>query len=128
MASLGSLQDNQKNSFKIVDDGGSSEVGQRVYVSGSAVSLDGTTASYSGSATTSPSLVPAVAGNAIKEILLKNESSSIAVLVSLDGGSTYFSIPAERTLSVDPVRGDITQVLVKTLSGTASYSSIIGCV
>lgn len=88
--------------------------------------LGGTLTAYSGTATTSVSNIPSTAGNNIVEAIIKNDDVFTDLLVSFDGGTTYFTIDPRSSLSIDKVRGNITQVKLKTNAGTASYDAILG--
>lgn len=85
----------------------------------------GSTVAYSGTATTTPASVPAVAGNIINQIALKRSPTGSQNLeISMDGGSTYFPITKADQLTWD-VRGEITQVLLRTTASTITWNMLI---
>lgn len=78
----------------------------------------GRTENFSGTATTSPVNVPAVANEKISGYLVVAQDKNLQV--SDDGGTTYFTFDDGDAMAWD-VKGEITQIQVKTSSGTADY-------
>lgn len=87
------------------------------------VDNDGSTVVESGTATTTPANVPSVAGNIISGVGIENYGNA-DLLTSFDGGTTFKTLEKGGFLSWD-VKGNITQLVVKTLSGTADYEIIL---
>lgn len=83
----------------------------------------GSTVVYSGTATTTPANVPSSAGNIISGIGLDN-TGSLAMQVSMDGGTTYKTIGRGEFFSWN-VKGEITQIQVKTPTSTSTYEIVI---
>lgn len=83
----------------------------------------GSTKAYQGTATTTPSAVPAVAGNVISQMGITN-TGSVDIQVSFDGGTTYTNLLKKEFLSWD-VKGEIQQLYVKTLTSTTTYDILI---
>ena len=94
-------------------DGGDQEVQDNV----------GSTVAYSGTATTTPANVPSSADKIISGIGLENTDSN-DMQVSMDGGTTYFTIAKKQFFSWN-VKGNITQIQVKTPTSTATYQVVI---
>lgn len=84
---------------------------------------DGSTVAYSGTATTTVSNIPAIAGNVISGCEIVNRGS-INLEISFDGGATYATLEKKESLSWD-IKGNITQIKVKTLVDTTVYGCII---
>lgn len=82
----------------------------------------GGTVAYSGTATTTFANVPSVAGNSISGCLIVADGGNLQA--SFDGGTTYHDFAEDEALSWD-VKGEITQLRVKTSSGTCDYRIII---
>ncbi|MCP3684544.1 MAG: hypothetical protein GY861_17905 [bacterium] len=83
----------------------------------------GSSEAFSGTATTSVANVPAVADKVISGISIWNKSST-ELQVSFDGGSTFHDHDKKAFMSHN-VKGEPTQIQVKTASGTADYKMII---
>lgn len=89
--------------------------------------VSGTTKQYSGSVGTSPSSVPAIAGDPIKTCIVKNGETigNRRLLFSIDGtGLVFHSLGPNEWLSY-PIRGGITQIQVKANIPTVQYEIII---
>lgn len=83
----------------------------------------GSTKAFQGTATTTPSNVPAVAGNKISQAGVSN-TGSIDLQVSFDGGVTFTTLLKKEFLSWD-IKGEPTQLIVKTPSGSTTYDILI---
>lgn len=80
---------------------------------------DGSTVAYSGTATTTFASVPASPGARISGFMFQVAGENVQI--SADGGTSYFDIPKKGTGAKD-VKGEITQLRIKTSSGTSAYS------
>jgi hypothetical protein len=89
--------------FEIRDNEGSSEV-------------------ESGTATTTPTAYPTTPGNIISGVSLQVGLTDIQI--SFDGGTTYFNVERRGFFSHN-VKGNITQVTLKTLSGTSDFELLL---
>jgi len=82
---------------------------------------------FNGTATTTPISIPPVAGNDIKEILIKNKHTNNLteeLFVSFDAGATFFTLLRQDVLeSVD--NGPLKQVQIKGSSATVDYEIIV---
>lgn len=83
----------------------------------------GSTVVYSGTATTTPANVPAVAGNGISGVGIDNYGNQ-DLLVSFDSGTTFKTLVKGDFYSVN-IKGLPTQLSIKTLTGTADYEIMI---
>jgi hypothetical protein len=86
----------------------------------------GTTTHFNGTATTSPALVPASAGDSIAEVLIRNlltNPTANKLEVSFDG-IEYFTLNRSEHI-VWGVKGNLTQIYVRSTSGTADYQIIM---
>jgi hypothetical protein len=83
----------------------------------------GSSIAYSGTATVTPAGVPGTADKTISGASIWNRSGQNLEL-SFDGGTTYFSLERKSFVS-HAISGEIDQVFVKTLSGTADYEMVI---
>lgn len=83
----------------------------------------GSTKAYQGTATTTPSTVPASPGNVISQAGITNTGST-DIQVSFDGGITYTNLLKKEFLSWD-VKGQITQLYVKTTTSLTTYDILI---
>lgn len=79
----------------------------------------GSTEGFSGTATTSVANIPSIAGNIISGFMFQVTGSNVQI--SADGGTTFFDLPKNATGFKD-VKGEITQLQIKTSSGSAPYS------
>lgn len=84
---------------------------------------EGSTVVYSGTATTTPANVPASAGNIMSGFGLQNTGNE-NMQISMDGGTTYFTVGKKDFFAWD-VKGNITQVQVKTPASTTTYEIVI---
>lgn len=87
----------------------------------------GTTSQYSGTATTSPTSVPAIAGNAIAECLVRCASSNAVtkrLQVSFDGGTTYMTLSPGEFVGWS-LKGGVTQIQLKTPASTTDYEIVL---
>ena len=82
----------------------------------------GSTIAYSGTATTTPTAVPASPGAGISQAIVKANGSNLEV--SYDGGSTYWPYDNRASLSWD-VKGLPTQLFFRTSSGSTDYDALI---
>lgn len=82
----------------------------------------GRSQAFNGTASTTVANVPAVAGEAISQLLLYVDGKNVEV--SFDSGTSFFLMPDNGVLSWD-VKGGITQVQIRTSSGTTDYSMLI---
>lgn len=80
---------------------------------------DGSTTAFSGTATTTPADIPAVADKVISGFVFQVDGENVEI--SADGGTTYFKVPKKGTGSKD-IKGNITQLKVRTSTGTTDYS------
>ena len=80
---------------------------------------EGTTTTFSGTATTTPANVPSTAGNVISGLGLDNTGNQ-DIQISMDGGTSYKTVGRGEFFTWD-VKGGITQVQLKTLSSTSTY-------
>jgi hypothetical protein len=126
MAQLGSLQDNQKNSYTIVEDNGT-QVAQRVKVVGdvSITESSGTTFQFSGSVDTTAIDIPNVASGDIAQVLIScvAQSASKRLLFSLDGGTTFFTLTPGSMVGWEPK--DIEQIKIKGNTASVLYDVLI---
>jgi hypothetical protein len=83
----------------------------------------GSSVVYSGTATTTPANVPSSAGNIISGFILRNSGTN-DMQISMDGGTTYFTVDKRGNFSWN-VKGEITQVQVKTAVSTTTYELLI---
>ena len=83
----------------------------------------GSTQVFTGTATTTPSNVPAVAGNAISGVGIVARRGNLEV--SFDGGLTFWPFEQTRESLTWDVKGRITQLVVRTSSGSVDYRIII---
>ena len=79
----------------------------------------GSTEAFSGTATTTPANVPAVAGNKISGFLFTVDGNNVEI--SVDGGTTFWQVPKKATGYKD-VKGEPTQLQIRTSSGNTDYS------
>lgn len=84
---------------------------------------EGSTVVYSGTATTTPANVPSSAGAIISGIGVDN-TGTLDLLVSMDGGTTYKTIGRGEFFAWD-VKGDIKQLSVKTNTSTTTYEIVL---
>lgn len=82
----------------------------------------GATKAYEGTATTTVANVPASAGTAISQCLVRTFANNFEV--SFDGGTTYLKLNKNDALTWD-VKGEITQLKIRTSTGTASYRILL---
>lgn len=82
----------------------------------------GSSVVYSGTATTTPANVPSSPGEVISGMSISTGLNDI--LVSFDGGTTFFTV-SRRGFFSHNVKGEITQLVVKTLTGTSDYEILI---
>lgn len=82
----------------------------------------GSTVAYSGTATTSIANIPSSADKIISGFALKNGLSDVQL--SFDGGTTYFTVDRRGFFSTN-IKGEITQVKIKTASGTSAYEALV---
>jgi hypothetical protein len=83
---------------------------------------EGSTVIFSGTATTTPANVPSVAGNVISGAGISN-TGSVNLRVSFDGGSTFTTVEKKTFLSWN-IKGQVTQIVVETLTGSTTYEII----
>lgn len=90
------------------------------------VDLEGSTKTFSGSATTVPSPVPSAPTFAISEVLIKNNGTATGHVleVSFDSGVTYFTIAKGDVLIWGP-KGGVTQLYIKSASGSVPYEILL---
>ena len=84
---------------------------------------DGRTQAYSGTATTSVASVPSSAGEKIAGASIFN-NGSVDLLVSFDGGTSFLALGRKSFFSKN-IKGQPTQLQVKTNSGTSAYEIAI---
>jgi len=84
---------------------------------------DGRSEAFSGTATTSVANVPSSAGQIISGVAIWNDAT-IGLQVSYDGG-TSFHDHDKKSFTSHNVKGNITQLQVKTAASTADYRMII---
>ena len=82
----------------------------------------GATTAYTGTANTTPANVPASAGGVISGVLINPKGNNFEV--SFDGGTSYIPIDRNNIFTWD-VKGEITQLLVRTDSGTSDYHILL---
>lgn len=88
---------------------------------------DGSTDHFNGTVGTSSVAIPASAGNVISEVLIRNpKSNSILkdLLVSFDGGTTFFTISRNDYLVWGP-RDNLTQIYIKGNLASTDYEIIM---
>ena len=86
----------------------------------------GTTTHFNGTATTTPALIPSVAGDSIAEVLIRNLLSNPTadrLEVSFDG-SEYFTLNRSEHI-VWGVKGDLKQIYVRSTQNTCDYQIIM---
>jgi len=87
----------------------------------------GSTAHYNGTVGTTAVSVPAVAGNAIADVMISNldsNANSKKLLVSFDGGTNFTTLSAGASLPWT-VRGGITQIKVKGSVASVAYEILM---
>jgi hypothetical protein len=82
----------------------------------------GATTAYEGTATTTVANIPTTAGTAISQCLVRVFGNNFEV--SFDGGTTYLKLNKNDALTWD-VKGEITQLKIKTSVGTVDYRIIL---
>jgi hypothetical protein len=80
---------------------------------------NGTTEGFSGTATTTPANVPLSAGNVISGFMWAVDGENVEI--SADGGASYFLLP-KKSEGFKDIKGEPTQLIIKTSSGTAGYA------
>lgn len=83
----------------------------------------GSTVVESGTATTTPSNVPASAGTAIAGIGVDNTGNG-TLEVSMDGGTTFKTVSRGDFFAWN-ILGEITQLVIKTPSGSTTYEIVL---
>jgi hypothetical protein len=86
----------------------------------------GTTTHFNGAASTTPALIPSVAGDSIAEVLIRSllENPKADLLqVSFDGVE-YFTLNRSEHI-VWGVKGDLKQIYVRATSGAPKYEIIM---
>jgi hypothetical protein len=83
----------------------------------------GSSVVYSGTANTTPAGVPAVAGNIISGFDIDNYGNQ-DMFISMDGGTTYRTLAKSDYYSWN-LKGNQTQIYVKTLTDTCDYEMTI---
>ena len=78
----------------------------------------GTSTAFSGTATTGVTNLPTVAGNVISNATIYADKKDLQV--SFDNGTTYFTFLGSGSL-VKNVKGNITQIQVKTVVGSIDF-------
>lgn len=87
------------------------------------VDNEGSTKVESGTATTTPANVPSVAGAIISGFACDNTGAN-DMEISMDGGLTYKTVEKRAFFSWN-VKGNITQLVVRTPSSTTTYEIVI---
>jgi len=87
------------------------------------VDNEGSTVVETGTATTTPANVPSAADKIISGFAVDNLGSE-SLSVSMDGGTTFKAVKKKEFFSWN-VKGNITQLVVKTLSGSTAYEIVI---
>jgi len=82
----------------------------------------GATTAYTGTATTTFANVPSSAGGVISGCLIKPLGNNFEV--SFDGGTSYLPISRNSVFTWD-VKGEITQLRVRTSSSTSDYEILL---
>jgi len=88
----------------------------------STVSTVSTTTPINGTANTTPTLFPSVAGDFLQEVLIDNLSLTETIEISIDGGTLYKKIGPEGHL-IWNFKKAFKQITIKTTSGTAAFES-----
>ena len=83
----------------------------------------GTSVTYSGTATTTSANVPSSAGNKISGFGLDNTGTE-DMQISMDGGTSWKTVDKKAYFSWE-VKGEPTQLQVKTLANTTTYEITI---
>ena len=78
----------------------------------------GSSVAYGGTATTTPTSIPAVADKKISGFMFSFSGANIEI--STDGGTTYFEFP-KNAYGFKNVKGEPTQILIRTTTGTTGY-------
>lgn len=87
----------------------------------------GTTQQFTGSVGTSNASIPAVAGNAISEVLIRNPTSNLItknLLFSFDGGTTFQSLSTGEAI-IWTMKGRPTQIIIKGSAAATNYEVIL---
>lgn len=88
----------------------------------------GSTDTYTGTATTTPASIPAVAGNRIEELSIRcrvDQPTATRLEFSIDGGANWIRLRVGESRDEEP-RGNITQIQVRAAStATAIYEVIM---
>jgi len=83
----------------------------------------GTTEHFSGTATTTPQTIPAVAGFELQTVMIDNLGNK-DIYVSFDGGTNFKTVVKWGSL-VKTIKGNVKQFQVKTISGTSDFDGIM---
>lgn len=125
MATVKTKADAEKQSYVDIDGANTKQRVSIVDPVSFETDTSGSTAQYNDTATTSPANIPSSAGSVISNVLLRNtNTSNVDLLLSLDGGTTFFTIPPQHQYEGSP-QGDLTQIIVKSSSSTCNYESIV---
>jgi len=135
---LGSREDNEKKSYKLITDNAEQKVAQRVddpvthsKLDDVVTALGGTigateTLQFSGTVGTSPISLPSVAGGALVTVMVSckvQTPSSRRLQFSLDGGTTFFTLTPGSMVGWEPKA--ITQIQIKGNVAGVEYDVII---
>ena len=83
---------------------------------------EGRSEAFSGTATTSVTNIPSSAGQKISEALVAVDGNNVQI--SFDGGTSFWDVPKKAAFAWD-VKGEITQIQIKTSSGSTDYSILV---
>ena len=82
----------------------------------------GATTAYLGTATTTFANIPASAGGVISGCMIKPTGNNFEV--SFDGGTSYLPLARNSIFTWD-IKGEITQIRIKTSTGSADYEILL---
>lgn len=136
MAKIGSRNDNENNTYKIVEDVGD-KIAQRVDDPQTQAKLDDVIASlggpgfsetlqYAGTQSTTPADFPAVAANYLIEVAVICRVSNVQgdlLQVSFDGGATYLDMGPGVNVTWSPKL--LTQIKLKSNGAAVQYDILI---
>lgn len=137
MAGLGSRQDNEQNSYKIVTDDAEQQVAQRVddpavrskldeVILAIAGATNSETLQFTGTQNTTPALFPPVSAGLIIEIAIISKVTNVVgdlLQVSFDDGATYMDLGPGVSLTWSP--GGITQIKLKSNGASVGYDILL---
>lgn len=89
------------------------------------VNQTGSVVVINSTATTGGALFPSVAGNAIDKFSLVNLENSRDLQWSLDGGTTFVTLPGGTSWDDQKLKGDVTQIFLRSGSSTVNFQLVL---